>query len=97
MLLADVVIWFGACFALGSLSLLALFLAAIGKAIGAVWRLIVGAPTSQLNAPQPFPPRVRCPYARCGELNPTAARFCKRCGRALRHDDARINEMDLHG
>lgn len=45
---------------------------------------LMGYDPSQPGAARPDAGAVRCPRDRCGAMNPSTARFCRRCGQPLR-------------
>ena len=89
------VVWVGGILLLGFLGFFVMLIAALGRCIGFVLRLLVGnarrvdaaGPSSVSGAGRP------CGHPRCGHLNPADARYCARCGSALGPPD----DVDRYG
>ena len=72
-----------ALFVIGFFGLSVFVIALAFRGVSALLRAIFGSPTDAALELGPTALEV-CPHARCGHANPHRARFCARCGRALR-------------
>ena len=99
MILADggiSILWVAGILLVGCLSLLVMLLVAVGRLVRWVLWLVFAPFRRRRSLPGPPPPiRVqrRCPQPRCGHVNPPGARYCGRCGGALRP----VNNVDRYG
>lgn len=66
----------------GFFGLAVLVLGLIVRSVAAVVRMLCCTGGSSVEGP--MPPPEACSHGRCGHVNPPGARFCARCGRALR-------------
>ena len=90
MLLADsVILIVGGLLIVGILGFFTAAVVVVARFMGFVYRAIAGGPSSQTRAELHCVGNdVACPAPRCGNMNPSGARYCARCGRPLgRHDD----------
>ncbi len=86
MLLADlVVLWIGGLFLLGIIGFFVMAATFVVRFFAFIFRALFGCPEQAAGGMLTSAGRRRvCPHRRCGQLNPPTARYCGRCGRALR-------------
>ena len=71
-------------FLFGLVALVIWLLSAIVRGLFSLVRGLFGVASGAFVDPTAGLARLPCPHPRCGQANAASARFCGRCGRALR-------------
>jgi hypothetical protein len=80
-------------FLLGVLGLAVVAVALVVRVLRLVFRTVAGLDSGGRQVGVTRGRRLICPEPRCGQANPTDARYCARCGRPFQHD----HDLDAYG